>query len=68
MPLTDKWQPIETAPKDEMILGYADGMMRLLFFEGGVWKLVGATIEANWFEATHWMPLPSPPMEQTNAD
>jgi len=59
--MTDEWQPIETAPKDEMILGYADGMMRLVMAEGGYWMQVGATIESGWFNPTHWMRLPEQP-------
>lgn len=54
------WQPIETAPKDAMILGYEDGMMRLVMWESG-WVQVGASIERGWFEPTHWMPLPERP-------
>ena len=59
-----EWQPIETAPKDELLLGYADGMMRLVMWEGGAWVQVGATIEEGWFEPTHWMPLPEPPQKE----
>ena len=55
------WQLIETAPKGELLLGYEDGMMRLIFWEGDCWKQVGATIEKGWFEPTHWMPLPDAP-------
>lgn len=31
------WQPIETAPKDEFILLYEDGMMRCGLWENGGW-------------------------------
>lgn len=55
------WQLIETAPKDQMVLGWNDGMMRLVLWEGGEWVQVGATIEAGWFIPTHWMPLPPAP-------
>lgn len=55
-----EWKPIETAPKDALILGFEDGAMRLVLWENG-WVQVGATIERGWFEPTHWMPLPSPP-------
>lgn len=58
--MTSDWQPIETAPKDKMLLGYEDGAMRLIFWERG-WVQVGATIERGWFEPTHWMPLPPAP-------
>lgn len=60
-----EWQPIETAPKDDLLLGYAEGMMRLVMWENGAWVQVGATIEKGWFEPTHWMPLPEPPKEKT---
>lgn len=55
-----EWQPIETAPKNAMILGHADGMVRLVLWESG-WAQVGVTIEIGWFEPTEWMPLPSLP-------
>ena len=55
--MTD-WTGIETAPKGEMILGHADGMVRLVLWEGGKWKQVGATIEEGWFAPDHWHPLP----------
>jgi hypothetical protein len=61
--LTMEWQPIETAPKEELILAYAGGMMRLVMWENGGLVQVGATIEQGWFEPTHWMPLPAPPPE-----
>lgn len=32
-----KWQPIETAPKDEFVLLYEDGAMRCGRLEGGKW-------------------------------
>ena len=39
------WQPIETAPRVEMILSCADGMVRLVMWEAGCWVQIGATIE-----------------------
>lgn len=33
-----EWQPIETAPKDEFILLFEDGMMRCGMWEGGKWE------------------------------
>ena len=56
-----EWQPIETAPKDGMILACAEGMMRLVLWEGNQWKVVGVDIEPHWFCPVHWMPLPEPP-------
>lgn len=58
------WQPIETAPRDALLLGHADGMMRLVMWEDGAWVQVGATIQEGWFEPTHWMPLPTPPAQE----
>jgi hypothetical protein len=31
------WQPIESAPRDGMVLLYEDGAMRLAFWEDGQW-------------------------------
>jgi len=55
------WPPIETAPKDALILGHDDGMVRLILWESGQWKQVGATIEAGYFMPTCWHPLPPLP-------
>jgi hypothetical protein len=52
------WKPIETAPKGEMILGRADGMVRLVLWESPGWMQVGATIEKGWFEPEEWHELP----------
>jgi hypothetical protein len=52
-----EWQPIEMASKSEMILGHADGMVRLVMWESGRWVQVGVTIEAGWFEPTEWKPI-----------
>ena len=52
------WQPIETAPKDKLLVGYEGGMTRLILWEDHCWKQVGTVIDRNWFEPTHWMPLP----------
>lgn len=57
------WRPIETAPESAMILGYADGMIRLVMLEEGEWMTVGADIDHYWFEPTHWMPMPAPPLD-----
>lgn len=50
------WQPIETAPKDETILIYQPrfGRVTLSINDGFEYK-----------EATHWMPLPEPPAAST---
>ena len=55
--VSNGWEDIATASKGEMILGHADGMVRLVIWEGGRWVQVGATIEPGWFEPTEWKPL-----------
>jgi hypothetical protein len=55
-----QWQPIETAPKDvPVLLGWEDSFRREWEYEAG---LYGST-RGGWLhgQATHWMPLPSPP-------
>ena len=61
LPELQGWQPIETAPKDKILIGHEGGMMRLILWEDHCWKQVGTVIERNWFEPTHWMPLPDAP-------
>jgi hypothetical protein len=75
--LTDEWQPIETAPRDETaVLLYFPGSWETDGVRVGWWH-EGAWYEHEWSsnpmtdfyeEPTHWMPLPHPPQEQTNAD
>jgi hypothetical protein len=59
----DEWQPIETAPKDgKDILVFGEQLRRVAFWDearGGLWS--------RWpgrepIRATHWMPLPEPPL------
>lgn len=61
-----QWRPIETAPKDRPILGYADGVQTTVAWFGaddGWWSLceAGAFAENGEWTPTHWMPLPDPP-------
>lgn len=59
-----EWKPIETAPKDGMVLvaGFWD--------DGRSWRDIGHCdhlgVVGRWdynLEPTHWMPLPEPPDE-----
>ncbi len=52
------WKPIETAPDCCLILGRANGMVRLMFLENGEWKVVGSSIVATWFEPEEWCEVP----------
>jgi len=58
-----EWQPIETAPKDENILGHEDGAVTVLYWDelqaGWRYPYKGGS-RTKWFP-THWMPLPPPP-------
>lgn len=64
-----QWQPIETAPKDEIILMWLG--LPLLPAIGRWWGKVGNTNYNCWanvygrnvidMKPTHWMPLPEPP-------
>ncbi len=59
-----KWQPIETAPKDESrILLYRTGWAEAIAV--GWWSNANVcwmSIPGTWeWKATHWMPLPDPP-------
>lgn len=65
-----KWQPIETAPKDKLIIAVVEGRTRLVKY--------GKTSHLPWLgfcladqgpedsdlcKPTHWMPLPEPPKD-----
>lgn len=59
------WQPIETAPRDQVLLlaaeYYGAGDWRIkcgCSLPGGGWLVWGAS-----WEPTHWMPLPPPPTD-----
>lgn len=56
-----EWQPIETAPEEQRVLGFVrEGEAEIVIYwgEGEGWSLesTGETVEI-----THWMPLPEPP-------
>jgi hypothetical protein len=67
----DQWRPIETAPADEQILlwhpgskyqerGAVIGHMTAMSFLGMI-PVFGCTTYSQG-DATHWMPLPNPPL------
>ena len=59
-----EWQPIETAPKDEMLLlageldGPGDWRIKIGYWDEDLqrFKIFGAS-----WEPSRWMPLPDPP-------
>ncbi len=65
-----EWQPIETAPKDgTRVMLFRAG--RKICLGGYVTPSWALTLEGwknshgNFFEPTHWMPLPLPPTNST---
>jgi len=67
------WQPIETAPKDgrtvilvdwEQVCMLSDGpLLGACYWHSGLNEWVGAGGSADVDPATHWMPLPAPPVQ-----
>jgi len=53
----ERWQPIETAPKDKVILLWMSSAGRV---EAGKW---GQYCKYNIPHITHWQPLPAPPQQ-----
>src|SRR6266851_2617052 len=67
--LFNPWRPIETAPKDgTMILTFVPWLTypKTLFWAkyADEWRCP-ATEDAHKYEPTHWLPLPTPPSEDT---
>ena len=74
-----EWQPIDTAPKDQVILLYgridpSTEFEKLTWEKPAVfsgywcwmddaWCPSGGTWAGPFMEVTHWMPLPQPPEE-----
>lgn len=74
-----KWQPIETAPRDETRIlvingetggygGYAGESSRAYhigtaYFYEGEWLATDCCDGVSTYMPTHWMPLPEPPNE-----
>lgn len=50
-----RWQPIETAPKDECIVIYQPRFKRVT---------TAINDGFDWVHATHWQPLPAPPAQK----
>jgi hypothetical protein len=67
--MTMEWQPIETAPKEALILLYAPSEVWPTTFVGCYSEEDGkpawTDADGTWLEfaCTHWMPLPPPPNE-----
>ena len=74
--MSDKWQPIETAPKDgTQILVWSPYRHTCVTWYSGQYDdqphgwidwFTGKEYGGNWYahKATHWMPLPDPPKER----
>jgi len=69
-----EWQPIDTAPKETIVLvyGYWDGELNegdkvpdvwRAKFEFDLWWIDGGEYYSQYVRnPTHWMPLPNPPV------
>jgi hypothetical protein len=77
--LTDEWQPIGTAPRNgTLVLAACESKMAAHWqtfrfpyplkqrWNGVKWEADDGHVYDP--QPTHWMPLPPPPMEKTNAD
>ena len=58
----DGWRPIESAPKDVLLLLYAPPE-KLYVDTHGKRGAIRVSSTRNWTWATHWRPLPAPPEE-----
>lgn len=60
-----EWQPIKTVPKDgdDVIFLNVDRMLVLNMSPSHFWKTRTHPAHIR-FEATHWMPLPTPPQPE----
>lgn len=66
------WQPIETAPHEvNVLLAYWDEVLGGWRIETGMaswgWRRDGVSNMSSHGQASHWMPLPSPPKDATDA-
>ncbi len=77
-PDASRWQPIETAPKNEPVLLYSEQirtdhdkvhyrtpLIIAGYFDGidEAWCCMGSTWEGPFFKPTHWRPLPAAPRQ-----
>lgn len=68
-----KWMPIETAPKDGTpVLIFDNPIVVAAYFDtapkdsgGQTWRMQGM---CEWFDPSHWMPLPPPPTDEQEWD
>ena len=64
-----EWQPIETAPKDGVdILVYDKGFIFTAYWDGEHMAFMSNNCVDGYNgtdKATHWMPLPGPPTEDS---
>jgi hypothetical protein len=64
--MASAWQPIDTAPHDQTLIGWCDGWQEpeLIYRIGptDIWQegRYGDYVDLG-FEPTYWMPLPEPP-------
>jgi hypothetical protein len=57
--MTMEWQPIETAPKNGVILVWDENeTWEIAYYHRGKWRYGPKGYS---FNPTHWMPLPDPP-------
>ena len=72
--MSNTWQPIETAPKDDLILvsfyyKYTDELtkshMKITYWSDSEkgWDGMAQSIRTGVINPTHWMPLPKPPTQ-----
>jgi hypothetical protein len=68
--MTDQWQPIETAPKNKQVILYHPPVRRQRPpYDVVLGETTRVDFVGSWPArlATHWLPLPPPPKDSTNA-
>ena len=64
-----EWHPIETAPKDTLVLLFGakrSEMVVGMFHTRDGWVIDTPSEWASMYTPTHWMPLPQPPKENNH--